>query len=314
MIWYVVTEQHAYTLRDYLKTWGLSLAGRFCEVTYDELFSTNEFEGLPGAYIFSDIERLYPPHARYAAMIRQKLLERQPEARVFNHPTRSMRRYELLRTLFERGDNTFNVYRLVECRRPERWPVFIREENEHTKNLTPLLHTPEELDAETAKFLERVDSREDKLVVEFCDTRDAQGLFYRYSAYLIGGRVIPNNLIASYNWTVESKVSIWTPEVLEQERRYMMENPHERELREIFRLARIDYGRIDYSMLGDRLQVWEINTNPNITSLATLPDDTERKHELHMRADRIAAAFVEIDTPDDANDAIVKDVSNRLDH
>ena len=107
---------------------------------------------------------------------------------------------------------------------------------------------------------------------------------------------------------------LMTPEVVEKERRYLTENPHERELREIFRLARIDYGRIDYAMLGDRLQVWEINTNPSITSVATLPDDTERDHVLRMRAEQIAAAFVSIDTPDDANDAIVKDVSNRLDH
>ena len=202
MIWYVVTKQHAYTLSAYLKTWGKPLAGRFCELTYDDLLRTREFKAFPGTYIFSDIERLYPPHAHYFAVIRQKILEQQPEARVFNHPTQSMRRYELLRTLFERGDNTFNVYRLVECRRPERWPVYIREENEHTKNLTPLLGTPEELDAEATKFLERVDSREDKLVVEFCDTRDPQGLFYKYAAFLIGGRVIPSALIASQDWMV----------------------------------------------------------------------------------------------------------------
>ena len=110
MIWYVVTKQHAYTLRAYLKTWGKPLAGRFCELTYDDLLRTREFKAFPGTYIFSDIERLYPPHAHYAAVIRQKILEQQPEARVFNHPTQSMRRYELLRTLFERGDNAFNGF------------------------------------------------------------------------------------------------------------------------------------------------------------------------------------------------------------
>ncbi len=70
MIWYVVTKPHAYTLRDYLKTWGKPLAGRFCELTYDDLLRTREFKVLPGTYIFSDIERLYPPHARFAAVIK----------------------------------------------------------------------------------------------------------------------------------------------------------------------------------------------------------------------------------------------------
>jgi hypothetical protein len=29
-----------------------------------------------------------------------------------------------------------------------------------------------------------------------------------------------------------------------------------------FELARIEFGRIDYSMKDGRIQVWEINTNP----------------------------------------------------
>ena len=78
----------------------------------------------------------------------------------------------------------------------------------------------------------------------------------------------------------------------------METNPHERELREIFRLARIDYGKIDYAVLGDRLQVWEINTNP---TLAPTPDRivAERRAVLSQRVERIAAAFAEIDVHDD---------------
>ncbi len=88
--------------------------------------------------------------------------------------------------------------------------------------------------------------------------------------------------------------SVKTPEVLEKERRYMETNPHERELRAIFRRARIDYGRIDYSMLGDRLQVWEINTNP---IFLPRPDkiEIERKGIHRQFAERAAAAFAEID-------------------
>ena len=77
----------------------------------------------------------------------------------------------------------------------------------------------------------------------------------------------------------------------------METNPHERRLREIFGRARIDYGKIDYAMLGDRLQVWEINTNPNISWQSDL-DDVERKGVLSQRAERTAAAFVDIDVQD----------------
>ncbi len=216
-----------------------------------------------------------------------------------------MRRYELLRTLYERGDNAFNAYRLVECRRPQRWPVFIRDEHEHTKNLTELLHTPEELDAAVAEIFARGYSREDKLVVEFCDTRDGhQGLFYVYSAYLVGERVIPRSLSANRSWVLGrgDQKYVKTPEVLEKRRRYVETNPHQLELREIFQLARIDYGKIDYAILGDRLQVWEINTNPNVLApgerklmLSTDPADAESKAMLRQRLECLAAAFGEID-------------------
>jgi hypothetical protein len=54
------------------------------------------------------------------------------------------------------------------------------------------------------------------------------------------------------------------PALLEEQIRYLESNPHEKQLMEIFRLARIEWGRIDYSLLDGRIQVWEINTNPHI--------------------------------------------------
>ena len=295
MITYLVTKRHAYTIKFYLKNWGLALAGRFRVEPYESFLDAPEFEDHSGTYIFSDIERLSPLGARRAAQVCNTISELGGDARILNHPTRSMRRYELLRTLFERGDNTFNVYKLTECRQPQRWPVFIREENEHTKNLTELLHTPEELEAAVAEILARGDSREDKLVVEFCDTRDEQGLFYKYGAFLIGERVIPRSLPACRDWVVGAGTSVWTPDVLEKERRYVETNPHERVLREIFRHARINYGRIDYSILGDRLQVWEINTNPVLFMFKPQQAEPERRALLSHVAEHIAAAFAEID-------------------
>jgi hypothetical protein len=48
------------------------------------------------------------------------------------------------------------------------------------------------------------------------------------------------------------------------ERRYILENPHEAMLRDVFRQARVEYGRADYSVAGDRLHIWEINLGPTI--------------------------------------------------
>jgi hypothetical protein len=49
-----------------------------------------------------------------------------------------------------------------------------------------------------------------------------------------------------------------------EELEYVQRNPHEEELREIFAIANIDYGRIDYSILDGKVQTWEINLNPTI--------------------------------------------------
>ena len=303
MITYLVTQSHTYTVERHLETSGQPLAGRFRIVTYASLLGAEEVEAQPGTYIFSDIERLTPLGAELAARAWKTISDLGGRVRLHNHPTRSMRRYELLRTLFERGDNTFNAYRLVECRQPQRWPVFIRHEHEHTKSLTPLLHSPEELEAAVAEIFARGYSRENYLVVEFCDTRDDDGLFYKYGAFLIGERVIPRHLFGSRRWVVSLDSVEKTPEVLEKELRYIDSNPHERELREIFRRARIDYGRIDYSILGDRLQVWEINTNPTFFARSNVYE-VEREAVHRQFAERAAAAFAEIDTPDDTGDPI----------
>jgi len=38
-------------------------------------------------------------------------------------------------------------------------------------------------------------------------------------------------------------------------------------LKEIFALGKTEFGRVDYSMVNCNIRVWEINTNPTITSL-----------------------------------------------
>lgn len=51
---------------------------------------------------------------------------------------------------------------------------------------------------------------------------------------------------------------------MQQHLDYVLGNPHEAAPRRIFALAGVDYGRIDYGVRGETLQVWEINTNPTL--------------------------------------------------
>jgi len=281
---YLVTAEHAYTMGKFLDSWGRAWRDRIRVVSYAEALATPRSglrARLPGArrlperatWIFSDVERMTPAAATSAAALWERLAA--AGARLLNHPTRSMRRYELLRTLHARGRNRFGVYRADEVRRPERYPVFLRDAHEHTGSRTPLLADEAALDAALADLLSSGASRADTLVVEFCDTADAAGCYRKYSAFVVDGRVLPRHLFFAHEWQVKTATS-YAPGHLEEERRYLAANPHEATLREIFALARIDWGRIDYALLGDAVQVWEINSNPMILTAAHAEDGARR--------------------------------------
>jgi hypothetical protein len=99
------------------------------------------------------------------------------------------------------------------------------------------------------------------LVVEYCDTKDSRGVFSKYSSFVVGGRVVPCHVDVSRGWwsriPTSSTRASWTGAQLRAQQ------PASEWLEETFRLAGVDYGRIDYSFLGNKPQVWEINTNPS---------------------------------------------------
>jgi hypothetical protein len=219
----------------------------------------------PGVYIFADLDHLSPAELQKAAVVWQALAGSGAGTRLLNHPTRSMRRYELLRALHERGINRFDVYRLTEARWPARYPVFLRAEDGHDGPRSPLLHTREELEMAVETLDREGRVRDQLIVVEFCDTADADGIYRKYGAWVVGDQVFANSVMFSRNWLQKHR-DLDEPELLREERRYVEANPHEDALREIFGLARIDYGRMDYGLLHGKIQVWEINTYPTIAS------------------------------------------------
>jgi hypothetical protein len=69
---------------------------------------------------------------------------------------------------------------------------------------------------------------------------------------------------------------------------YLHDNPHERELRQVCELARIDYGRIDYAVVDGRIQVWEINSNSWITNPTSEIETSPTRQRV---ADHLAQQF-----------------------
>jgi hypothetical protein len=245
--------------------------------------------GFPrGTYVFADLERLSHDATLRAAPLWDTLAGSHQGVRLLNHPIHSMRRYELLRTLHERGINTFDVYRVTEGRAPRRYPVFLRIENDHGGPISPLVQSRSELEAAIRAFERKDHRREHLLVVEFCDTADPGGIFRKYGAFIVGDRIIPKSVQFSRHW-VQKAADLKTPDLVREEAEYVERNPHEASLREIFRLARIEYGRMDYALLGDRLQVWEINTNPTIATPGS--EMGPRAAAKRLVRERMVAAF-----------------------
>jgi hypothetical protein len=292
MIRLLTTQRGAFPVRKFLQVDGARQKARIESATYQN--DVRSGVAGPATYIFADLERVAPP--RLGTLAKEwSELEAAGGNRLLNHPVRALRRYELLRRLHEGGINQFNVYRLDEVRRPARFPVFIRREDEHDGPVTGLLRDQAAYDRELEAIAKLPIARDRLLAVEVCETRDANGINRKYSAACVGGEIQPFHLYVSRLLIVKhSTDAIVDAETAAEEMRYFDENPHESQLREIFALARIDYGRIDYSFRRGRIQVWEINTNPYWV-VDSKPDPL-RVPFLERRAEWLAQAFARIDT------------------
>src|SRR5581483_1967617 len=188
--------------------------------------------------------------------------------RLLNDPSRVLSRYELICELSSNGQNHYRARRPGEGLDSLRYPVFIRAERGHDGSITPLLHSAAAV--HRALIWTRIlgFQTQELLIVEFCDTSDGEGLFRKYSAFMVGDDVLPRHLLFSRNWQLKQP-DITNADTERETQVYIERNPHRDTLRDIFRRAGVDYGRIDYSILEKKLQVWEINTNPMVRKLAS---------------------------------------------
>ena len=263
MIRILLSRAHSYTISHFLETWGRDVRKFVRPLCYEDLAFGKRLK--PGTYIFADLERLDDAQLDFAKHIWRTLAARPESYRLLNDPSKALRRYELLKALHANGTNAFQAFRMNNGRLPEKFPVFLRRESEHDGAISSLLNSRQELDSAVADLTSKGIPRGDLLAVEYCETADSTGLYRKYSAFRVGDRLLARHALFSRKWVV--KLADETEEKwVEEEAEYLRAHPHEAELRKIFDLAHIDYGRIDYSLLNGKIQVWEINTNPNITS------------------------------------------------
>ena len=272
---YLVTREGEDTLVSLLRDWAPELRNHLRILRYEDLFTAKTVP--KGPYIFSDIERLGPVAAERMAQVWKQLDGER--LHLLNHPTRSLRRYELMRVLHERGINRFNVFRLTEGRMPTRYPVFIRFENDHNGSRSPLLGSEADLRRTIDVFMDKGVSRERILICEFLDTSGGTGLYRKYSYLKLGSAILPRHLLFSRHHIVKLP-DLDDDDLLAEEVAFVEAMPYRDESAKIFEIAGIDYGRIDFSVDDGRIQVWEINTNPMIF---TPPEPGDKRIPLGRR-------------------------------
>jgi hypothetical protein len=257
VIVFVSTEQHRYTNRDLVKEPGTvaTLA------TYDDLFS---FEYLPrAAYVFTDLDRLSAERLEQASKSFRML--RKNGLPAYNDPARFLSRYGVLRRLHHQGINEFNAYRVDSIEQPRRWPVFIRADGDHKRPLSDLLHSQEELDQAIEKALGDGAPLSTLLIIEYAAEEVRPGLYRKLSVFRVGERMVGFTCVHDNQWLVKyGKPGIAPIELYEDEYRMVRDNPYGEEMRRVFDLVGLEYGRVDFGLVGGRPQVYEINSNPDV--------------------------------------------------
>ena len=261
MIHFVVPAAHAGMMREYLELWGKDIADRL-RIVHSESLPTASHVA-PGTYVLAALDQHPPRMAAYIEAFHAALSGRR-DVRLLNDPTHTLQRFGLLRELHARGQNVFRAVRVDEDLRRLTYPVFVRNERTHEGALSPLLQTPAEVEAAVGRLIVQGNSARDLMIVEFCDTADADGSYRKYSAFVVGDYIVPRSLSYSRSWMLKFQGSDFSARMAQEEQDYVLQNPHEAALRELFAIARVDYGRVDYALKDGRIQTWEINLNPTI--------------------------------------------------
>ena len=293
MIIFVLSAEHRYTHE--------ALAGRRSGaavdlLTYPQLFQQRQ---LPRAtYIFTDLDRLPTEMLRATATVYQQL--RLQGIVALNDPARVLSRYGLLRALFQRGINQFNAYRAEEGVTPERWPVFLRTDGDHLGPLPELYRRPKELQAGIKDAVDRGIPMSRLLVIEYAAQPTRPGLFTKHSSFRMGKSEFAHTNVHDNQWIAKNgKRGIATPELYEEELRVVRENPYGPAVAAAFDIGGIDYGRADFGIVDGKVQIYEINTNPNIALRDDHPSET-RQQAYHAFEENYFAALRALETPADA--------------
>jgi hypothetical protein len=294
MLVFVTTPGHSYSVKSLVEqTFGAETPA--CQVTtYYALIG--DAKTVRATHIFTDIERLYDWELSLAAHLYRSL--REAGISCLNDPARVMCRYELLRTLHAQAINPFNVYRAEDRPKPARFPVFLRREYDHRGVLTDLIPNQAILDAALRRAPEVGLPLRGVIVVEFASEPVAPGVWQKFNTFRVGNAVQVNHAVWQDRWCVkDGTYGLAAEEMLVDERDAVFSNRFAEQLRPIFEIGRLEWGRADHATFEGREIVYEANTNPQIYPLKPQRSPIRDESFLYARQ-RMAKHLWAIDSGD----------------
>ncbi len=260
MIHFLVPAAGAFSIEEYLTKEG-AVKERFRVIRYEDLASVPQF--VRGTYVLAGLDQLSASAERSIANFYEQL-SAAAGVRFLNNPTRTLRRVGLMNTLHRLHRSDFRIARAGDDLAELRYPVYLRQERFHGGNISPLLNSPAEVERALGHAVVAGYPWHDILVVEFCPTANPEGVYRKYAAFRVGPSIMARSCYVGRQWMLKFEGSEYTESTVLEEARYVRDNPHADQLAEIFDIAGVEYGQIDYSMKDGRVQTWEINLNPTI--------------------------------------------------
>jgi len=293
MIYFITKATKTYTLLTFLNTWGGRLRPLVKFLPVEEMARATTFQ--PGTYILTDYDILSDSQVKILRKIYDELEKHPADFRLLNRPGGSLCRLDLLEKLYTAGINPFRCLPANKLPENLNFPVFVRKGRDHYGKITGLISDRAGLEKTIADTQKEGLPKEEILVTEFADTSDQNGVFRKYSAFLVGDAIVPRHIFFSKKWMIKG-ADLVNPEYIDEEIRFLENNPHKEELKKIFALAGMNYGRIDYGMKNGKPVVWEINPNPMIASSSSLKKPKRRPaHDTF--AGLFIAAFEKLNSP-----------------
>jgi len=271
LILVITTREHEYTHAAVAEERELDVV----VVSYDEILRRKKPHR--ATHIFTDLDRLPAWQVHDAAILFRNL--RKAGIKALNDPAKVRSRFGLLRVLNRAGINGFDAYPAESLDVPRRWPVFIRLEGNHLAPVSGLLSNQTELDQAIEDAMSQGAPRSAILIVEYCSEPVRSGLFRKLSVFRVGDAMLGYTCVHDDNWLVKyGKAGIAPADLYEEEYSLVETNPYGPAMLDVFNLAGIDYGRVDFGLVGGRPQIYEINSNPMVDPKPS-PGLVERRNQ-----------------------------------